>query len=217
MAVHESQISSFLQSVGLQAQSHPNGLVVHVTLPEEGATPFLLVFRAASEGQIFELTCAQILPIELIQQSPHKTLFMLYLLNAAWTGSFGTPEMDSTDGEVRVLTEVPLADAVMTENQFRLILDGTLRLANRIRHEGLKVLQTGQFPEPPQTPAPQPTQSAGLDPQTAAKLAIMDAIQTPEGRQMVRQLITSPQVSAVVRQVAISMLPVIDALDRAGS
>lgn len=211
MAISLDAISTLLLQLDWNHERR-DGVLYSQVAEAEGQPPYGMVFSAPQDGSIFELSIGNILPLEQVQQSPHKALFLMYLLHAAWTSSFGTPEMDSRDGEVRVLLELPLADAVMTPAQMQLILQGTIRLSSRIRQEGGRVLETGQFPQPP---AEQPANRQGIDEETAAKLAVMEAMQTAEGRQKIREVANHPDAPAILRQVARSMLPLADALDQA--
>ncbi len=141
----------------------------------------------------------------LIQESEHKAAFHLYLLSAAWDTSLGPPELDRDDGEVRVLVEVALADALMTESQLRMCIHGSVELSRKIRAEGLTVLKTEQLP------ASTPSQDVA----TMARLAIVQLMETAQGRAAARVMTINSELPAVVHDVAQKMIPFMHAIGQA--
>lgn len=112
------------------------------TQTPEGTQDVTVLVRSYDQGEMFEATVAGLLPTELHQESEHKLHFLFYLLHKAWRTKFGTPEVDK-DGEVRLLVEIPLADAVMTVKQFERILLAATRTAVEIAVEGAQILLHG--------------------------------------------------------------------------
>ncbi len=117
-------------------------LAVDVPVVASGRNLTLLV-RSYDNGEIFEAAAANFIPTEVCQKSQHKGQFLFYLLNQAWETKFGTPELDK-DGEVRLLVEVPLVDAVMTVKQYEKILKTLTHLTARIGIEGMQILENGE-------------------------------------------------------------------------
>jgi hypothetical protein len=203
MTVSIEQIASFLDQIEFKYERKDDR--IRSAMQIAGDHTISLIFSTPKEGGIFELSIGLIIPTELIQASEHKAAFYLYLLNAAWNTSFGTPEVDRRDGEVRVLVEVPLADAVMTLAQLRLCIHGAAQLCETIRAEGTEVLKTGQLP----------ASAPPADTATMARLQIIQLMETAEGRVAARALATDPELSQTIRDIAKKLLPVMDAMDQA--
>lgn len=203
MTVSVEQIASFLDQIEFNYERQDGFIRSGMQLA--GDHSIILIFKAPNEGRIFELTVGRVIPTEVIQASAHKAAFHLYLLSAAWDTSFGTPEVDRADGEVRVLVEVPLADAVMTVDQLRLCIKGAAQLCEKIRTEGLEVLKTGLLP----------ATAPSADAATMARLQIIQLMETEQGRVAVRALATNAELPQAVRDIAQKMIPIMDAMDQA--
>ncbi|PJB42537.1 MAG: hypothetical protein CO105_10840 [Comamonadaceae bacterium CG_4_9_14_3_um_filter_60_33] len=203
MTVSVEQIASFLDQIEFKYERQDN--LIRSGMKLAGDHSVNMIFNAPKEGRIFELTVGRIIPMELVQASAHTAAFHLYLLSAAWDTSFGTPEVDKGDGEVRVLVEVPLADAVMTLDQVRFCIRGAVQLCEKIREEGTEVLKTGQLP----------TSATNIDAATMARLQIIQLMETAKGRATARAMATNTALPQAVRDVAQKMLPVMDAMDQA--
>jgi hypothetical protein len=203
MTISVDQIAALLEQSDFNFEREDEIILSGLDLGDGQAVS--MIFVASGGGSVFKLAMGRIIPLELIQASDHKAVFHLYLLSAAWNSSFGTPEVDRDDGELRVLVEIPLADAVMTLDQLRLAIHGAGQLCDLIRKEGTEVLRTGQLPK---TASP-------ADAMTAARHVIVQLIETPQGRVQARALATDPQAPQFVRDVAKKMIPVMDAMDKA--
>jgi hypothetical protein len=106
---------------------------------------------------------------------------------------------------VRVLVEIPLADAVMTADQIRLCIKGAAQLCEKIRAEGTEVLKTGQLP----------ASAPSLDAAAMARMQIIQLMETAQGRIAARAMATNTDVPQVVRDIVQKMIPIMDAMDQA--
>lgn len=208
MAVSLQQLATLLDEVEIRYETKEGHLLSRFSDgPDDNV--FDIVFLTRGEGTVFEAACLGVIPTEKITSSEHKPLFLMYLLDVAWNTSFGTPELDKRDGELRVLVEVPLADATMTSGQVGFIVRGLMHLASRIRTEGSLVLETGRLPEPKAAaPEAQESQSA------MARLSVLQLIQAADGRRQVRAMLADSATPDFLRETIRSMLPLIDALDQ---
>lgn len=98
------------------------------------------------EGTILNFEVIGLISPDEVQNSDHIGAFVQYLLAQNWRFSAGSVEMD-TDGEVRILVELPLADSELTANQLRLILNILGRNGAELVIKGRQVLQTGSYEE----------------------------------------------------------------------
>ena len=203
MSVSVDQIAAFLDQMEFKYERAGAGIRSAMQLAGDHTVG--LIFGAPNEGKFFELSVGRIIPTEMIQASKHKAVFHLYLLSAAWETSFGTPEVDKDDGELRVLVEVPLADAVMTKEQLGLCIHGAAQVAEKIRSEGIEVLKSGQLP----------AQAPKADSETMARVLIISLMETAEGRAKARALAIDEDAPAAVREIAKKMTSVMDAMDQA--
>lgn len=211
MTVSLAQIGALLSEAGVQHEHKENYLMSTMSVGQDETT-YGVAFFSRMEGTVFEAACLGIIPTEKIASSEHKGIFMMYLLDVAWNTAFGTPELDKRDGELRLLVELPLADAQMTSGQIKLIVEGLMRQAVRIRAQGTQVLETGRLPEPPAA-AP----AANNDDQAAmARLSVLQLIQTARGREQARALLSDPANPEFLRAAIRGMLPLMAALDQVG-
>lgn len=98
------------------------------------------------EGKMFEVVSMGFVPNKSIKNTKHLQTFLFYLLNFAWNTNFGTPEMD-TDGEVRLLLEMPLEDNTLTFQQFKKIVDSLVFMSMKMGIEADGILKTGNLPQ----------------------------------------------------------------------
>lgn len=203
MTVTLKEISGFLDQIGYKHGVEDERIVTGVQLDDGHSVPMLIT--APKDGNLFQLAAINVIPVEAIKQSEYKTAFMFYLLHTAWETSFCTPEMD-TDGELRVLVEIPLADAVMTVNQLAFILKGLIMFSEKIHAEGLHLLSTGQKLE-------SATAESEAGQETMAMTILGQLLPTAEGRAKLRQLLQNPEAPPVLRAAIQNAMPAMDILD----
>jgi hypothetical protein len=203
MAVSLEQIASFLDEIEFKYEKNDGFIRSAMQISEDHALS--LILSAPHKGELFELSVGVIISTDLIQASEHRAAFHLYLLSAAWLSPIGTPEIDRDDGELRVLVELPLADALMTAQQLKLCIQGAVQLCHKIRIEGTEVLRTGLLPA---TAPP-------VDAENSARMLVVRLIETAQGRVTARAMATNPDFPPIVREIIQKMIPVMDAMDQA--
>ena len=140
MAVNIEQLRNFTRELGFGfEEGNFNGQpALAVDVPTEvpnGKQDLTIAVRSYEDGEMFEAVVIGFISTELHQKSEHKMQFLFYLLHKAWQTKFGTPEVNK-DGEVRLVVEVPLVDALMTLKQFEHILRVAAMTAVQIAVEG---------------------------------------------------------------------------------
>lgn len=136
-----NKLSQLFKSIGFQIESDGKKLIGPFTI--DGNRSHLVVRVVGSgDGTIIDFEVLGLIPISEIRDSDHIAAFVQYLLAQNWGFSAGTVEMD-TDGEVRVLVELPLADGEITASQLRLIIQILGRNGAELLRKGRQVLQTG--------------------------------------------------------------------------
>lgn len=201
MTVSIEQLRDFTKKIGL---SHKDldlstGAALAVEVPVEGGNgrKFTLLVRSYDNGEMFEATAANFIPTELCQQSEHKGAFLFYLLNKAWETKFGTPEIDK-DGEVRVLVEIPLADAEMTPKQYGRILKTLTQLAVKIGMEGQQILDKGSIEDSQPNNKDQKSREI--------MIAMIDMVGTASGRAQLLKIVADEDYPDEIRSTAASIL-----------
>jgi len=104
--------------------------------------------RARDDGSIFEWKMLILNEDKIfkIKNHKHSGLVRIHLLYLNYKTKFGTWEMDPNDGEIRLMVEIPLEDALMTENQFKRIKGFMVRDGDSHADEIHTILETGKLP-----------------------------------------------------------------------
>jgi hypothetical protein len=153
----------------------------------------MLVVRVLGpeDARIVNFEVVGLIPTDEIHESKHLMAFVQFLLAQNWRFSAGSLEMD-TDGEVRVLVELPLGDNNLTPKQLRLILEILGRNGTELVTKGLRVLQTGSEEEKETSAGETPSieQRLGLDDPETMKLFFQfkSMAETPAGRAQLMEL-----------------------------
>jgi len=192
-------IAHTFQTVGFQVQLNEDKLIGPYTIQNRKA---MLVVRVLGpeDARIVNFEVMGLIPTAEIRQSHHLAAFVQYLLAQNWRFSAGSVEMD-TDGEVRVLVELPLADSTLTPKQLRLILEILGRNGAELVTKGLRVLETGSADEDEASDeVPSLEQRLGLDDPETMELffRFKEMAQTAEGRAQLVQLKSQPNCPNVV-------------------
>lgn len=136
-----NKLSQLFKSIGFHIEQDGDKLVGPFTI--DGNRSHLVVRVVGSgDGTILDFEVIGLIPTSEIRSSDHIAAFVQYLLAQNWSFSAGSVEMD-TDGEVRVLVELPLADGEVTASQLRLIIQILGRNGAELLLKGRQVLQTG--------------------------------------------------------------------------
>lgn len=186
------RISSLFREIGFRAQSDGKRLVGPFTIDGNES---VLVASVIGEGEdtILNFEVIGLIKPDEIRKSEHVGAFVQYLLAQNWRFTAGSLEMD-TDGEVRVLVELPLADADITANQLRLVIQLLGRNGAELLEKGRRVLATGS-----------PEAEEGSDPEMPSQdmiellLRFKKMAQTAEGRASLRKLKEQDGCPSVVR------------------
>lgn len=201
MTVSIDQLRKFTEQLNLKYQevelSTGKALILGFPMGGSSDRVFGIQVRSYDNGERFEASAVNFIPTELCQKSEHKGPFMFYLLNTAWETKLGAPEVDK-DGEVRLLVEIPLADAEMTLKQYDTILKTLGVLAIKIGLEGVQILEKGEIEE---------TQARNKNPKSREiMVAMIDMLGTAGGREKLLKIVADEEYSEEVRKTAASIL-----------
>lgn len=108
------------------------------------------------------------------------------------------------DGEVRATVELPLADAQVTPNQVRLIINILAIMVDKVVEEGREVLKTGKLPSPQTESESGPMAELQQMVEMHQKLSKLKA--TADGRAKLAQLANDANMPAMVRSIAQHLL-----------
>lgn len=135
------KIEVLFEEIGFHVRHIGDRLIGNFTIGEVSSNLSLTV-QGSGDGAILNFELIGLLKPEEVRESQHIGAFLQYLLAQNWQFSAGTLEMD-TDGEVRVLVELPLADSAMTAAQLRLVIQILGQNAAQLLQKGRRVLATG--------------------------------------------------------------------------
>lgn len=139
-----NRLSQLFATIGFNIEAKNDKLVGPFSINDQRAHLVVRVL-GAGEATILNFEVVGLLSPEAVRASDHIGAFVQYLLAQNWRFGAGSVELD-TDGEVRVLVELPLADGEVTANQLRLILQILGRNGVELLSKGQHVLKTGQEP-----------------------------------------------------------------------
>ena len=201
MTVSIDQLRKFTEQLNLKYQEVElsSGKALLLGFPMGGSSDriFGIQVRSYENGEMFEASAVNLIPTELCQKSNHKGPFLFYLLNTAWETKLGAPEVDK-DGEVRVLVEIPLADAEMTLKQYDTILKTLGLVAMKIGLEGEQILEKGEIEE---------THAQNKNPKSREIMAAMiDMLGTAGGREKLLKIVADEEYPEEVRKTALLIL-----------
>lgn len=203
MAVSMEQLIAFTKKLELEFDTgnFEGNAVLAVKVPTPvpgGQHDMTILVRSYDEGAFFEAMMMGFIPQELHQKSQHKLEFLFYLLHKAWETKFGTPEVN-TDGEVRLLVEIPLMDAEMTLKQYGHILSVATRTAVTLQIEGVQILQNGALESSDDTPDDQRRLEEAMS-------AMLGMVTSSEGRAKLKVILEDDDYPDVLRDLARKLL-----------
>lgn len=193
-------IATLLASFGGQPSEDDGALVLPFPIEGEEAT---LRVSEQMDGLVINFELINLLSPSEVQQSKHASAFVGFLLAQNWQTAAGSCEMDR-DGEVRVVLELPVADAQITESQLKLILALLANQAEAVIGEGRAILHDG-LSDAGKTLLEQLQGATGRsDAEVIAQLAELAA--TPEGRSRLEAIASDEALPGRIRQLAQQVL-----------
>ena len=149
MAVTLEQIAEYLTNADLKYKHDEEKKIIFLMSGDDNST-YSHFIRAKDDGNIFEWQM-QILDDTMgqlnIKDHKYAGEVLSHLLFLNYKTKFGTWEFDPKEGDIRLAVEIPLEDALMTENQFKRIMSLMLGDADKHANEILYILKTGEIPE----------------------------------------------------------------------
>jgi len=149
MAVKLEEIMEYLKNADFKHHHDKENEVVVLMTGDEDST-YAHFIRANDDGRIFEWQM-EILDENRkrlnIKNHKYAGQVLSHLLFLNYKTKFGTWEYDPSDGDVRLAVEIPLEDALMTEDQFNRIKDFMVHNGDTHADEILQILQTGEVPK----------------------------------------------------------------------
>lgn len=172
-----NSIQTLLQSADLPFEVNKGRLVVPFPVNEE---PALLVISSQMNGLVINFELVGLIPPQVVSESEHLGAFLWFITQQNWRTSAGSCELDK-DGELRVVVEIPLADAEITNNQLKLVFQLLRDHGQAMRTAGVAVLRTGEIPDDsPQARVAETRQQQQIA--EAIRLSFLNMAQTPAGR-----------------------------------
>ena len=149
MAVTLEQIATYLDNAEFKYKHDEEKELIFLVASDKDSM-YGHFIRAKDDGDIFEWQM-QILDENMDQLNikDHKYVgkVLSHILFLNYKTKFGTWEFNPKDGDIRLAVEIPLEDALMTENQFTRIMSLMLSDANKHADEIMHILYTGDVPE----------------------------------------------------------------------
>lgn len=187
-----SHLSSFFQSINFNFEHQDDRIVAGVSIADVQSR---LLVSLASNGDIVNFELIGLVDIEEVRKSDHVGAFVQFLLARNWSTAAGALELDK-DGEVRVVLELPMADALMTPRQLRLVLDIMLSHVKALLTDGVSILRTGTVSKE-ETDEGSEEESIGR-----AFMAFMQMSQSEDGRAQLRAIAIDSNAPNMLRALA---------------
>lgn len=134
-------VADFFEEVGIPSKLDDDGDLI-AALPTK-SRPYPLLVQTLMDGNILNFEVRDLFPKELVVNSRHRAEFAAFLLERNWTTVAGSCEM-SSEGHVHVVVEFPLAGAVLTKGQIKLVLGLLDSHIGPLVAGGTKVLGAGK-------------------------------------------------------------------------
>lgn len=195
---HLKKINELLAGGEFLLEAREDRLLVRLPIHEQAG---LVVISTQLEGLVINFELMNLIPPQAVRQSEHLGAFLWFITQQNWKTAAGSCELDK-DGELRVVVEIPQADAEFTSKQLSLVFNLLRQHGQTILTDGLAVLQTGEIPadEPPtQVDAARREQSSAQ----AILLKFVEMAESAAGRGQLAA-IANPQsgLPAEVREMA---------------
>jgi hypothetical protein len=133
-------------------------------------------------------------------ETEHQSAFLGYILQQNWNTASGAIELD-TDGEVRVVMEVPMADVLMSVEQIKLIFTLMGHQVKSLLSEGRSILRTGKAKNPSDGSEDSVKQNLA-----EAYLAMVRMSQSTRGRAELAEILRNENLPPVLRALAVKLL-----------
>lgn len=195
-------IASLLRELGLSFQLEDKRITASMQIHD---TPGHLLVSLTGGGEIANFELIGLVPPAVVQSSDQKSRFIEYLFARNWSTASGALEMDS-DGEVRAVLEVPLADAVMTVRQLALILKSLVSHGESLVTSGLSLLRSDAHPTEPAPSSLDLPSSPGAVSASRVMEAFLKLARAPGGRDKLLRVQSDGNAPEVLRSMAGIML-----------
>jgi hypothetical protein len=134
-------IEQLFKTIGFQVHNTGDRIIGGFNI--DGVDSHLVVHMIGSgDGTILNFEMIGLIKPDEVRNSKHIGAFVHYLLAQNWNFTAGSLELN-TDGEVRVLVELPLADSELTASQLSLIMKILAHNSSMLLQKGRRVLETG--------------------------------------------------------------------------
>lgn len=147
MAVELKEISGWLDNIEIKHRLSEDEIQTGLG----GDVSLAVKIQTKDDGKTFELVanCVDLEKEEFLRIKDHEhcNIVLPHLLYLNYKTKFGTWEYDPTDGEIRLAVEIPLEDALMTEEQFLRIFQYVGNNVDTYYKEINEILQTGVLPK----------------------------------------------------------------------
>ena len=144
MAVTLDEIENFIKNEGLKYDRKDDEIVL---ISSDDESTYYHRIKLQENGNIFKWQMNPVDGDDALKIKDHKYQkeVLMHLLNLNYITKFGTWEYDPDDGETRLVVEIPLEDAKMTQKQFHRISGYMFIDGDRYTDQILEILKTGKF------------------------------------------------------------------------
>jgi len=151
MAVTAKEISTWLDNQDIKHRIVNESEILFSININSGDRYIGINIKVQEDGELFQVYSNLLIDEEanMLKVKDHQYSFLIlqYILSLNYEDKFGTWEFDPTDGEIRLAVEIPLEDAIMTEKQFKRILNYVINGSDEGFKAVLDIMETGEKPD----------------------------------------------------------------------
>lgn len=193
-----NHISSLLRQIDFKFQENDGRITAKVALDDDQS--FDVVITLQVDGNVINFEFMNLLSRREVVETEHQSAFLGYILQQNWNTASGAIELD-TDGEVRVVMEVPMADVLMSVEQIKLIFTLMGHQVKSLLSEGRSILRTGKSKSPSDGSEDSAKQNLA-----EAYLAMVRMSQSTRGREELVEMLRNENLPPVLRALAVKLL-----------
>ena len=195
-----NKINSILSSIGVTSKIDENSLICPIEIKN---TNVILRITTHIDGAVVSFEIIGLIPPEEVRNSEHTSAFVSFVMAHNWQTAAGSCELDH-DGELRVVVELPMADAQPTENQIKLVLKLLRSHATAVLTDGCSILRTGMAAKTDEEPLNEAAEDS--DQTRALMVKMQELAETAEGRSQLVTLASTAGLPDEIRQLAAQAL-----------
>jgi len=193
-----NHISSLLRQIDFKFQEKDGRITAKVAIDDDQSFDVAITLQV--DGDVINFEFMNLLSKREVVETEHQGAFLGYILQQNWNTASGAIELD-TDGEVRVVMEVPMADVLMSVDQIKLIFTLMGSQVKSLLAEGRSILRTGKAKNPSDGSEDSVKQNLA-----EAYLAMVRMSQSTRGRAELAEILRNENLPPVLRALAVKLL-----------